>query len=385
MSQRIPVTIVTGFLGAGKTTLLSNLIKEKSSRRFAILVNEFGETTIDGDTLRKYSPSEGVEIHDLSNGLVAYSGDESFLPSMHAIAERAHAIDHVLIETSGLAVPTAVMEELRRPELVTKFILDATLAVVDTPLLLAGAFEATAAVGSSTTKGAQTLAPGAQLLSSANAAAADLFERQIAFADVVVLNKIDDLKEGDLLEAEERVRRRGPDIRFIELAHHARLDTAVAIGLRLNQPVFEESSHHQIPASVEEASKVQYQANVNGHSHSGLDAHDHGVMTHEHIHDHDPGWLAFLLHCHDYQQPTRLLAALELLANREPVLRIKGNIYEKANAPALSVQAVRSRINVVPMEEPVKEGVSELIFIGYHLDRHKVMAVISEATGTEWE
>jgi cobalamin biosynthesis protein CobW len=385
MNQRIPVTIVTGFLGAGKTTLLSNLIKEKSSRRFAILVNEFGETTIDGDTLRKYSPSNGVEIHDLSNGLVAYSGDQSFLPSMQAIADRAHSIDHVLIETSGLAIPTAIMEELRKPELSSKFILDATLAVVDVPLLLAGAFETPAAVGSSAAGSAHSNASGADLLGFANAAAAELFERQIAFSDVVVLNKIDELKDSDLLKAEAIVRHRGPDIRFIELAHHAHIDTAVAIGLRLNQPVFEEASHHQMPASAADASRIQYQANVNGHSHSGLESHDHGVMTHEHVHDHDPGWLAFLLHCHDYQQPGKLLAALEILANREPVLRIKGNIYEKSDSPALSVQAVRSRIDVVQTEEPVKAGVSELIFIGYHLDRHKVMAVISEATGTDWE
>src|SRR5271170_66425 len=140
MNQKIPVTTVTGFLGAGKTTLLSNLIKEKASRRFAVLVNEFGEVSVDGATLRKQSPEEGIEIHDLTNGLVAYGSDQMFAPAMLAISERAHSIDHVLIETSGLALPTAIMEALRQPELASRFILDATIAVVDTPLLLSGTF-----------------------------------------------------------------------------------------------------------------------------------------------------------------------------------------------------------------------------------------------------
>src|SRR5450830_940669 len=185
-AQPIPVTIVTGFLGAGKTTLLRSLVQRRQTRGLALLINEFGAVTIDGDLMRASSDDDAqVRIHDFSYGLIAYGDDELFVPTMLALAARRAQVDHVLIETSGLALPTAVMESLQTPELAAHFILDATLAVVDTPLLLDDRF----AQGSSTDN-----------------AVADMFGRQLEYADVVVLNKIDDLSEGQLLDAEQRVR-----------------------------------------------------------------------------------------------------------------------------------------------------------------------------------
>uniref|UniRef100_UPI0026111C5C GTP-binding protein n=1 Tax=Rhodoblastus sp. TaxID=1962975 RepID=UPI0026111C5C len=90
---KIPVTIVTGFLGAGKTTLLSHLVGAAKQRRLAILVNEFGEVSIDGAILRNHETPGHVEIHDASTGLVAYSEDEDFLPIMQAILDRRHLFD----------------------------------------------------------------------------------------------------------------------------------------------------------------------------------------------------------------------------------------------------------------------------------------------------
>ncbi len=139
----LPVTIVTGFLGSGKTTLLRSLIDAKSpkrgqARRLALLINEFGEVAIDGSLVRESARSHDtqggqIEIHDFAQGLIAYGDDEQFLPTMLAIAARRAHIDHVLIETSGLALPSAIMEQLQTPVLAADFILDATLAVVDTP------------------------------------------------------------------------------------------------------------------------------------------------------------------------------------------------------------------------------------------------------------
>ena len=138
----IPVTIVTGFLGSGKTTLLSSLIKTRQDRRLALLINEFGEVSIDGTLIRSSTDgNEHIRIHDFPYGLIAYGDDEHFIPTMQAIAEHRAQVDHVLIETSGLALPTAVMELLQTPELSGNFILDATLAVVDTPLLLSDQFD----------------------------------------------------------------------------------------------------------------------------------------------------------------------------------------------------------------------------------------------------
>jgi cobalamin biosynthesis protein CobW len=185
----IPVTVVTGFLGAGKTTLLRGLVQRRQSRRLALLINEFGEVAIDGDLLRAEGDAQGhVQIQDFAHGLIAYGDDEHFVPAMLALAARRAQIDHVLIETSGLALPSAVMEVLQSPELAPHFVLDATLAVVDTPLLLEEAF----ASGDTVRRDGQ------------------LFRQQLECADVVVLNKIDGMEEAPLLQAEETVRALAP-------------------------------------------------------------------------------------------------------------------------------------------------------------------------------
>lgn len=161
----IPVTVVTGFLGAGKTTLLRGLLQRRQSRRLALLINEFGEVAIDGDLLRAEGDAQGqVQIQDFAHGLIAYGDDAHFVPAMLALAARRAQIDHVLIETSGLALPSAVMEVLQGAEMARHFVLDATLAVVDTPLLLEDAFASADAVG---------------------AATAQLFRQQLECADVV--------------------------------------------------------------------------------------------------------------------------------------------------------------------------------------------------------
>jgi len=177
-----------------------------------LLINEFGEVAIDGALIRDSADgNEHIRIHNFPHGLIAYSDDDYFVPTLLAIVERRAQVDHVLIETSGLALPTAVMELLQTPKLAENFILDATLAVVDTPLLLADEFE------------------GNQAASSPQAAVAKLFEQQLEYADVVVLNKIDALDENALLLAETRVRERAPKVRFLELAYQAKLDTRLAL------------------------------------------------------------------------------------------------------------------------------------------------------------
>ena len=213
MNTPIPVTVITGFLGSGKTTLLANLVKNRQARRVAVLINEFGEVSIDGAIMRNHEPE--VEVYDIAAGLIAYNTEDGFLSTLSEIAKRRQHIDHVLIETSGLALPTAVMEALQGSALCDDFILDATLAVVDTPLLLASGFD----LDRSST---------AEAFPSPVLASAILFEHQLENADVVVLNKIDNLEENALLKAETEIRRRAPDIRFIELAYHAQLDKAYA-------------------------------------------------------------------------------------------------------------------------------------------------------------
>ncbi|HEY4317702.1 MAG TPA: GTP-binding protein [Herbaspirillum sp.] len=408
MIQPIPVTIVTGFLGSGKTTLLAGLVKGRKTRRLALLINEFGEVSVDGALIRASAeagagndPGAGdlpqVRIDELSHGLIAYGDDDLFLPAMRAIAARRANIDHVLIETSGLALPSAAMALLQGP-LADTFVLDATLAVVDTPLLLAGRFDA----GDAAASAAATTA----------AAAAALFEQQLALADVVVLNKIDALDDAALLRAEELVRTRAPSVRFLELAYRAQLDMRVALGLRLHQV------GRNAPAAPH-AHGIAYTPladagdALNGHAHSGIGAHSHGLATHRHFHRQDAGWLSFTLRSDAMQPLPQLRQALAQAARLEPILRSKGFVCAAGRSQPVLVQGVRERVVLAGQDDAGKNiagdaiedaandasdkapaaildgGLtvpqrSELVFIGYHASRARVAGLLSTLTATHW-
>jgi cobalamin biosynthesis protein CobW len=390
MSELIPVTIVTGFLGSGKTTLLAGLIRGRKTRRLALLINEFGEVSVDGALIRASAAEDNqdnrdkqalpqVRIDELPHGLIAYGDDDLFLPAMQAIAARRANIDHVLIETSGLALPSAVMELLQGPLLAGAFVLDATLAVVDTPLLLAGQFERTGNDAAATSVAA-------------------LFEQQLALADVVVLNKIDALDDAALLHAEGLIRARAPSVRFLELAYRAQLDIRLALGLRLHQvarnaPVH---GHGAAPGSVYNAVPGG-QDYLNGHAHSGIGAHSHGLATHKHFHQQDPGWLSFTLRSDAVQPLPQLQQALEEAARLEPILRSKGFVNAEGQSHTVLVQGVRERVTIggpdadLDLTAAIDAGTdldspqqSELVFIGYHASRARVAGLLSTITATHW-
>lgn len=357
---KLPVTIVTGFLGAGKTTLLTSLLASEREQRFAIVVNEFGAVSVD-DVLLHAHGSSTTRIFKVVQSLIAYAGDE-FLATMGAISAQAPLFDQVLIETSGLAVPTAVMAALQQPPLQEHFLHDATLTIVDTPLLLAGQYDqpATASAG----------------------ATVDVFQQQLQCADVVVLNKIDQCDAADLLRAETAIRTRAPDIRFVELAWQARLDPRLVLGLHLHE------FRAEVPRTGVSAAEAAHLHDV-GHAHSGLGHHAHGLLTHEHLHAEDPGWLSFVLRSPTPQVPATLQQALTVVTTQAPVLRVKGFAHVRDGAGHLVVQGVRTRIEC--SLEPSAHGqahahdaMAELVFIGYHLSREQVTTVLCAQTGTVW-
>ena len=364
MRQPIPVTVVSGFLGSGKTTLLCDLLEHRQELRLAVLINEIGAVSVDGALARASAGRAGeVDIVDFPSGLIAYAEDTRFVPTLQAVAQRPGRVDHVLIETSGVALPAAAMERLQAPELAVDFVLDATLVVVDTPRLLAGEFRGDDAAGL-------------------------LFDQQLAAADVVVLNKIDDLDADALLAAEEQVRRRAPNVRFLELAHGAQLDVRLALGLRLHQATARPQHFHGAFTTLVDHGRVD------GHTHRGLLAHTHGLTTHTHFHEQDPGWLSFTLRSGESHDIPRLRDALERVAGEEPLLRCKGFVVSAESGGAVLLQGVRTRVVAGDGPPPQKSrGVakdsaaakaSELVFIGYHLSRSRVAAALGRLTGKVW-
>jgi cobalamin biosynthesis protein CobW len=375
--MKIPVTIFSGFLGAGKTTLICDLLRQCPNDKFAILVNEFGSVSIDGQTLAEKG-LKNATIFNVVGGLVGYGEEGDSVATLLDVAED-HCPDRLLVETSGLAVPTAIAERLSAAQLASRFQLDAIVTVVDTPWLLSPkAIE--------------------------NLPTAEVFVRQISAADIVILNKIDDLTHQQLANAEQLVRSKSPDVRFLELAHRAEVDPAVLLGVHLH-----ESRHNVVHAAAGNT------GGFDGHSHSGLDAHEHGLLTHTHLHEHDPGWLSFVLHTHEAQDGNRLVRAVEELTGTQPILRAKG-FFEDRSGDTMELQGVRQRIAVTPAASSIQPDHhhhhhhhhhhdhhhhdhhhndhhhhhhhhhhAELVFIGYHLDRNLVAEKLSEATGTEWD
>jgi cobalamin biosynthesis protein CobW len=379
--MKIPVTIVTGFLGSGKTTLICGLLKKNPDRRLAVLVNEFGEVSVDGALLRTAGQECGVEIHDLPNGCICCTIKDDFLPVMKKLQNRKNEIEHVLIETSGLALPAPVMRALAWPEIRNDFHLDSVLAVVDTPQLLSGNFESGKPI------------PGAELAEMPDhAASVDLIlNQQLENADVVVLNKIDELEDEFLMKAEELVRLKATKVRFLELAYNAELDTRLCMGLNLHESdgrSHEEQEHHHhgpvehTPAELDWPLKNQSQ--FDGHTHTGLGAHDHGEHTHEHFHEHDTGWQSFVLHCHDAQDAERLKAAIREITLQQPILRAKGFAAVAGKQHRLVVQAVRNRVQTYFEQEPPDGSKSSIVFIGYHPNRKLITSLMTELTDTEW-
>ncbi|RUT24218.1 cobalamin biosynthesis protein CobW, partial [Asaia sp. W19] len=140
--SKIPVTIITGFLGAGKTTLLRHLIEKSNGRRIAIVVNEFGSLGIDGGTLRGCSlpncPEE--DIVELTNGCLCCTVADDFIPTMEALLDRPSPPEHIVIETSGLALPKPLLKAFGWPSVRTRMTVDGVITVVDAPAVADGRF-----------------------------------------------------------------------------------------------------------------------------------------------------------------------------------------------------------------------------------------------------
>jgi len=380
--MKIPVTIVTGFLGSGKTTLICGLLKKNPDRRLAVLVNEFGEVSVDGALLRTAGEECGVEIHDLPNGCICCTIKDDFLPIMKRLQARKHEVDHVLIETSGLALPTPVMRALSWPEIRNDFQLDAVLTVVDTPNLLAGDLEA----------GKPIPGAGAAEVPQHLGSVDSILNQQLENADVVILNKIDELPEESLMRAEELVRQKAPKIRFLELAYHAELDTRLCMGLNVHdEPVapaaHDHGDHHHGPVHempLEMDRPIEDQTQFDGHAHTGMNAHEHGDQTHAHFHDHDTGWQSFVLHCHRPQDAEKLKAAVREVTLQHPILRAKGFAVIDGKHHRLVVQAVRNRVQTYFEQEHTHETESNLVFIGYHPHRDQIVTLMRDLTGADW-
>jgi cobalamin biosynthesis protein CobW len=187
MPAKIPVTVITGFLGSGKTTLLRNLLQNNQGRRIAVIVNEFGEVGIDGELLRSCQVCDEdnaiSNIVELTNGCLCCTVQEEFLPTMQELLKRREQIDCLLIETSGLALPKPLIQAFRWPEIRTGATVDGVITVVDCEAVAAGTFASNLDALEAQREADPNLEHETPI--------EELFEDQLACADLVLLTKVD--------------------------------------------------------------------------------------------------------------------------------------------------------------------------------------------------
>ena len=205
MAAKIPATVVTGFLGAGKTTLIRHMLANAGGKRIALIINEFGDLGVDGDILKGCGDETCTEddIMELSNGCICCTVAEDFIPTMQKLLERDNKPDHIVIETSGLALPQPLVRAFNWPEISTKVTVDGVITVVDGKAVDEGRFAHNVAAVDAQRKLDENLDHETPL--------SELFEDQIACADMIVVNKADLLGEdhADALVAKLKGEARG--------------------------------------------------------------------------------------------------------------------------------------------------------------------------------
>ena len=202
---RVPCTIVTGFLGAGKTTLIRHVLAHANGRRLAVIVNEFGDVGIDGEILKgcgdESCPQENIV--ELANGCLCCTVADDFVPALDTILARTPLVEHIVIETSGLALPKPLVQAFHWPAIKSRVTVDAVVAVVDGAALAEGRLAADLDALARQRKADTSLDHDNPI--------EEVFDDQIACADLVVLNKRDLLDAVGLVQATAAIVRALPD------------------------------------------------------------------------------------------------------------------------------------------------------------------------------
>jgi cobalamin biosynthesis protein CobW len=305
LAPRVPCTVVTGFLGAGKTTLIRHVLENAGGRRLAILVNEFGEVGIDGEILKGCGIASCPEenIVELANGCICCTVADDFVPALDRILSREPRVDHILIETSGLALPKPLVQAFQWPGVRSRVTVDSVVAVVDGPALAEGRVAADL--------DALARQRGADAALDHDDPVEEVFGDQVACADLIVLAKADLLDGAAWAAARARVARHlGRAVKVVP-GERGRVDPAVLLGQGL---------------AVEEV--------IDGRR----TLHDD-----EPEHDHDD-FASFVVELPAVARPEELAARVAAAAAAADVLRVKG-FAEVADKPMrLLVQAVGPRV-----------------------------------------
>ncbi len=341
---KVPATVITGFLGAGKTTLIRGLLEKADGRRLALIINEFGDVGIDGDILRACGNPTCTEddVIELANGCLCCTVADDFVPAIEKLLARPEPPEHIIIETSGLALPKPLVQAFHWPAIKTRVTVDGVIAVVDASAAAEGRFAPDPAALEAQRDAAGTVDHETPI--------EEVFEDQLLCADLIVVNKTDLVASGDLARVEDLIRGAlshavGRDAKLVRASQGA-VDPLVLLG---------------VGAAVEDDLD-----NRPSH-HDDEEGHDHDDFT------------SFVVELPPQPDPARLAMTLEQVAGLHGVLRLKGFIDVPGKPMRLLVQGVGTRIQTHydRLWKPGEERRSRLVVIGETgLDRDAVTRAV---------
>jgi cobalamin biosynthesis protein CobW len=339
--EKVPATIVTGFLGAGKTTLVRHVMAQAAGRRIAIIVNEFGSLGIDGDLLKSCGipGCEEDNIVELANGCICCTVADDFLPTMTALLDRPEPPEHILIETSGLALPKPLIKAFNWPGIRSRVTVDGVVTVVDGPAVADGRFADDPAAVEAQRAADDNLDHDNPL--------AEVYEDQLGAADLVVLNKADLLDEAALTKLRAEIAAHLPRQVKVVAAREGALDIAVLLGLgaAAEDDLAARPSHHD-----------------------GADDHEHDDFD------------SFVVPMPEMASAEALVEKLSRIAGEFDILRMKGFSSLPGKPMRLAVQGVGTRFRH-HFDRPWAPGEArqgQLVVIGQAgLDKAAIAAAIA--------
>ncbi|MBD1895170.1 cobalamin biosynthesis protein CobW [Coleofasciculus sp. FACHB-129] len=349
MATKIPVTVITGFLGSGKTTLIRHLLQNNQGRRIAVLVNEFGELGIDGELLRScgYCPEEEADstsnIVELTNGCLCCTVQEEFLPTMLELLKRRDSLDCILVETSGLALPKPLVKAFRWPEIRNAATVDAVITVVDCEAVAAGTFASDPEAVDAQRQEDPNLEHETPLQ--------ELFEDQLACADLVVLNKTDLVNATQQAEVVKLIERELSRAVKMVPSDRGKLDPEVLLGFQsaVEDNLDNRPSHHDT----------------------------------EEDHDHDEEITSTQVILNRTFDPQKLQEQLEALVQQQEIYRIKGFVAVPNKAMRLVLQGVGTRFDQFYDRpwQPQETRQTQLVFIGQKLNSDEIESQLAALPG----
>lgn len=337
---KTPVTIVTGFLGAGKTTMIRHILENAGGRRLALVINEFGDVGVDGDILRSCGIDSCPEenIVELANGCLCCTVADDFIPAIEALLALPNRPDHIIVETSGLALPKPLVKAFDWPPIRAKLTVDGVIAVVDGAAVAAGRFADSPEMIAAQRQDDASVDHDNPL--------EEVYEDQLLCADLIVLNKADLLDAGTLERVAGEIRAATPRAVKIIETREGQLDAAILLGLgaAAEDDLLARPSHHD----AEE-----------GHDHDDFDS--------------------FIVEMPETREPQALIDRLAAVASDFDVLRIKGFVSVASKPMRLLVQGVgnRFRHQFDRAWKPGETRTSRLVVIGQKgLDQSAVTAAL---------